>query len=217
VSSAGASGELPRPAAWRRVLHTLRRVFAHRAIAVTAALIVGAVLGILVARSVADDPTIDARRVIDGALLPLAVDADAIWTSSTENRRAVSDALVQFRRDDDPTLVEEHLEAWLSSYDNYLTQLAGLYLDPAAARPVQRQVIAGITLSRDAVEVLGHAADVQRADGDPGTVEDLLTEVGRLRLRSEQLLQGARAASGDLGGQTVDVGPLGPVTRFPRP
>jgi hypothetical protein len=210
------SGELPRPAAWRGWLRTLRGVFATRAVAVTAALIVGAVLGTVGARSVADDPMLEARRAIEATLLPLAIDADGVWTSSSDTRRSVSDAFVAFRRDRETALVEAHLDGWLASYDNYLTQLAGEHLTPAA-RPVQRQLIAGVTLSRDAVEVLGHAAEVQLAGGEPATVEDLLTEVGRLRQRSEQLLQAARAASGDLAGQTVDVGPLDPVLPFPGP
>lgn len=212
-----SSSEPPRPAAWRGWWRTLRRLFAHQAVAVAAALIVGAVLGVAGARSVSDDPEVEARRAIEATLLPLAIDADGVWTSSSESRRSVSDALVEFRRDGDPSLVEEHLEAWLASYDNYVTRLAGEHVTAAAARPVQRQVIAGVTLSRDAVEVLGHAAAVHRAGGDPRVVEDLLTEVGRLRHRSEQLLQQARAATGDLAGQPVDVGPLDPVTGFPRP
>jgi hypothetical protein len=159
-------------------------------------------------------PDARARRAVDTELLPLAVDADDIWTSS-DARASVSDALVALRGDDgDPQLVEDHLAEWLDAYDTKIIKIAGLHL-PEQARPVQRQVIAGVTLSRDAVEVLGHAADVFRATEQQVQVEELLVEVGRLRRRSEQLLQAARAASGDLAGDLVDVGPLEPVTPFP--
>jgi hypothetical protein len=58
--------------------------------------------------------------------------------------------------------------------------------------------------------VLGHAATVEDAEHR----QDLLTEVGRLRQRSEQLMQSARAALLDLDGQRADVAPLSPLTSF---
>jgi hypothetical protein len=207
------SGELPTPPAWRRHLWTLGTVLATRPAAIAAALTVGLVLGLVAARAVADDPLVEARRAVESTLLPLAADVDAIWTHSTDARPAVADAVVAFRRDADPDLVGANLEGWLAAYDTAQVRLAGLYLPPLA-RPVQRQVVAAVTLSRDAVEVLGRAAEVQAATGDDAAVEDLLVEVGRLRQRSEQVTQAARAATGDLAGQTVDVAPLGPVSGF---
>jgi hypothetical protein len=206
------------PRSWRERLAPVRALLATRTGVGTVALVVGVVLGLMVAASMAEDGLDRARRAVDTDLLPLAVDADNIWTSS-DARASVSDALVALRRDDDPRLVERHLEEWLEAYDNAVIKLAGLHL-PESARPVQRQVIAGVTLSRDAVEVLGHAAGVSRATVEQGEqdvqVQELLVEVGRLRQRSEQLLQAARAGSADLGGDPVDVGPLAPVTPFPR-
>jgi hypothetical protein len=216
TDQAATSDDAPR--SWRERLAPARALLATRTGVGTVALVVGVVLGLVVAAASTEDGLDRARRGVDTELLPLAVDADNIWTSS-DARASVSDALVALRRDDDPRLVEEHLEEWLEAYDNAVIKLAGLHL-PESARPVQRQVIAGVTLSRDAVEVLGHAAGVSRATDEQGEqdvqVQELLVEVGRLRQRSEQLLQAARAASADLAGDPVDVGPLAPVTPFPR-
>jgi hypothetical protein len=166
-------------------------------------------VGLLFGRTTAPDPTALAAREIDARLLPLALDADGIWTSAGDAREPVSEAFVQFRREGDPSLVEEHHEDWQAAYDAVLVQLAGLPLSPSA-RPVQRQFIAAIALSRDAIDVLAHAAIVE----DEALRQDLLTEVGRLRQRSEQLTQSARASMLDLEGQRADVSPLGPLTSF---
>ena len=162
------------------------------------ALLVGAVVG----RTTAPGPEADARRAVESTVLPLALDADGIWTSTTDDREPVSEALVLLRRDDDPRLVERHLDDWLAAYDTALVRLAGEDLPPTA-RPVQRQLISGIALSRDAVEVLGHAAEVD----DEVARRDLTTEVGRLRMRSEQQIQSARASTTDLDGSRTDLSP----------
>jgi hypothetical protein len=204
------AGEPPVPLpAWRRMLTLLRAVLRTRGGGVVAGVLVGLLAGVLIARGIAPTPEADARRAIETSLLPLAIDADGIWTSSSDARPGVSEALVALRRDDDPRLVETHLDEWLQAYDAALVRIAGLDLPPTA-RPVQRQIISAIALSRDAVEVLGHAASVD----DPQARRDLTTEVGRLRQRSEQLAQSARASTGDLGGQRGDVSPLAPLTSF---
>lgn len=210
------------PTSWRERLQPVRDLFATRTGVVTAALVLGVVIGLVVANAMDEDADDRARRAVDTQLLPLVVDADGIWTSS-DARASVSDALVALRNDGDPRPVERHLDEWLDAYDTAIIKVAGQSLPPSA-RPVQRQVIAGLTLSRDAVELLGHAAAVssvtdQRIEAERIQVEELLVEVGRLRQRSEQLLQGARAATGDLVGDPnvvrPDVGPLPPVTPFP--
>jgi hypothetical protein len=218
--AADATGAQP---SWRERLAPIREVLATPTGMAVFALVFGVVLGLVVADLRYDDTYDRARRAVDTSLLPLAVDADSIWTSS-DARPSVSEALVALRAEGDPRLVQNHLVEWLDAYDTAIIKIAGLDLPPNA-RPVQRQVIAGLTLSRDAVEVLGHAAAVVRAtdQSDAGgvsgqQVEELLVEVGRLRQRSEQLLQAARAASGDLVGDRrvrPDVGPLPPVTPFP--
>ncbi len=169
------------------------------------ALLVGAVVG----RATAPGPEADARRAVESTVLPLAMDADGIWTSTTDDRAPVSEALVLLRRDGDPRLVDRHLDDWLEAYDTALVRLAGEDLPPAA-RPVQRQLISGVALSRDAVEVLGHAAEVD----DEVARRDLTTEVGRLRMRSEQQIQSARASTTDLDGSRTDLSPPPPVRDF---
>ncbi len=175
----------------------------------TAVAVVAVLLGSFVGRMTAPGSGAEARQAVETTVLPVALDADGIWTSSTEDRVAVSEALVSLRRDDDPTLVEEHLEEWLTAYDAAVVRLAAADV-PATARSVQRQLIAAVTLSRDAVEVLGHAAEVE----DELHRRDLTTEVGRLRTRSEQLTAGARASTSDLDGTRTDVGPLPALRDF---
>lgn len=170
---------------------------------------VALLLGAAIGRVTAPGSGPDAREAVESSVLPIALDADGIWTSSTEDRVAVSDALVALRREGDPALIETHLEGWLDDYDAALVRLAAADV-PASARPVQRQFITAVTLSRDAVEVLGHAATVD----DELQRRDLTTEVGRLRTRSEQLTASARASTSDLDGARTDVAPLPPLRGF---
>lgn len=167
------------------------------------------IAGIGIGRMTAEGPEPAARRAIEASVLPLALDADGIWTSGADGGPAVSEALVALRRDDDPSLILEHKDRWLTAYDGALVRMAGLDLPPAA-RPVQRQFMAAVTLSRDAVEVLAHAAEAE----DALVRRDLTTEVGRLRMRSEQLTQVARASTTDLAGDRADVSPLPDVITF---
>jgi len=188
---------------WRRLRGRVRLV------PMLALLTVAVLLGVILGRVSAPTQTLDAARALDQSVLPLALDADGIWTSGLEDRPPVSEGLVQLRREGDPRVVEEHHAEWVRAYDAVLVQFAGFDLPPAA-RAVQRKLIASVTLSRDAVEVLALAATVE----DEGVRQDLLTEVGRLRQRSEQLTQSARASRLDLEGQRADVSPLSPVTSF---
>lgn len=167
------------------------------------------VIGIPIGRATAPDPMTEARVAIETSVLPIALDADGIWTSSSDSRAAVSEALADLRQQGDPSLVALSVDGWLEAYDAALVRLAGVDL-PATARPVQRQLISAVTLSRDAVEVLAHAA---RTD-DPGLRHDLTTEVGRLRSRSEQLHQSARASMSDLDGSRTDLAPLPDLRGF---
>ncbi|MEX0868613.1 MAG: hypothetical protein WD011_02980, partial [Nitriliruptoraceae bacterium] len=144
----------------------------------------------------------------DENLMPLIIDADGIWTSGSDDRTSVAEGLVALRHQGDASIVLMSFDQWLVAYDAILLQLAGIDL-PAVARPVQRQFISAVMLSRDAVEVLGRAADATGA-----TRTDLLVEVDRLRQRSEQLTQSARASVADLDGQRADVAPPATLPRF---
>ena len=191
---------------WRRLALVARR---WNLGVLTTVAVVALLLGAMIGR--ATDPGMgpEARAAVEATVLPVALDADGIWTSSTDGRASVSEALVGLRRDGDPALVEAHLEEWLTAYDAAVVRLAAADIPPAA-RPVQRQLIAAVTLSRDAVEVLGHAAEVE----DELHHRDLTTEVGRLRTRSEQLTASARASTSDLDGSRTDVAPLPTLRDF---
>lgn len=188
---------------WRRLSARLR--LGPLVVACLIALLIGVVVGRL------SSPGADAgaAQAIQTAILPLALDADGIWNSASGERDPVAEGLDALRQEGDPVPVQTWGEAWLASYDGVLLQLAGLDM-PATARPVQRQYITAVTLSRDAVEVLRHAAEID----DPDDRLDLLTEVGRLRQRSEQLTASARASVLDLDGQRADVSPLPGLTSF---
>ncbi len=203
----GPAARVPRPGSRSSAVVLLARRQRLGLLLIVA--LVAVLAGALFGRLTAPGPEADARRAVEASVLPIALDADGIWTSTTDERAPVSEALVQLRRDGDPDLVERHLDEWLEAYDAALIRLAGVDL-PASARPVQRHLISGVTLSRDAVEVLGHAARVE----DETAQRDLITEVGRLRMRSEQLVQSARASTADLDGSRTDVTPPAPLRGF---
>jgi len=171
--------------------------------------LVALLLGLWVGRTGAPGPGAEARVAVEATVLPIALESDGIWTAGSDGRPAISDGFVTLRSEDDARVVDENLDAWIEAYDQVLVRIAGVDLPPTA-RPVQRQFITAVSLSRDAVEVLGHAATVE----DDLARRDLTTEVGRLRSRSEQLMQSARASIGDLDGRRTDVSPLPPIRGF---
>ncbi len=194
------------PGRWRGWWDRARRFGVVRLVVVGLLMLA---LGVAIGRGTTPPGDADARRAIEVSVIPLVLDADGIWTSASDDRPPVSEALVVLRRDGDAGPVLSSLDDWLNAYDAVLVRLAGLDVPPNA-RPVQRQFITAVTLSRDAVEVLGYAAEVE----DDAVRQHLLTEVGRLRQRGEQLTQAARASSLDLDSQRTDVSPLPPLTRF---
>ncbi|MFA9428719.1 hypothetical protein [Egicoccus sp. AB-alg2] len=192
----------------RRAIYRARRARLGRALAITAlALIAGFLLG----RETAPDSGEDIRIQLEQQALPLVFDADGIWTSGAGDRPSVSEALVALQRDEDPSLVAASSDSWLAAYDNVLARVAAIDVAPEG-RPVQRQFVNGITLSRDAVVVLTRAAEID----DPDRRAGLLTEVARLRVRGEQIVQSARAGIMDLDGGRGDVSPLPELPDFPE-
>lgn len=176
---------------------------------VVASVALGIVLGMLFGRMSVPSTDAHAADAIESQLLPLVLDADGIWTSGSGDRPPVAAGLVALRSDQDPSVAKGAAGEWIAAYESILLRLAGVDMPPAA-RSVQRQLIAAVTMSMDAVEVLAHAASVD----DDRLTRDLTTEVGRLRQRSEQITQSARASVADLRGQRADVGPPSPVTPF---
>jgi hypothetical protein len=195
---------------WQDRLLALRRLRSRwRPGVLLVAFALGVLAGLALGRATAPTEQAGAARAIEDRLLPLVIDADGIWTSPSGDRQPVAEALVALRHDDRDDDVRASIDGWLTAYDSLLLRLAGVDL-PATARPVQRQLISAVTLSRDAVEVLGRAAEVS----DPQARAELVVEVARLRQRSEQLTQAARASISDLAGNRADVAPPAPVSPF---
>jgi hypothetical protein len=216
VSGAQAGEETPSreitgsSSAFLRFRRWRYRVRRGRLGSTTGLVIATLVIGIAIGRWTAPAENTAAQQLLEEQVLPIALDADGIWTSASGDAVPVSEALVAIQRDEDPTLVQESAQQWLAAYDEALGRAAAVEVPPEA-RPVQRQFIAAITLSRDAVEVLQRAADV----ADPGRRQGLLTEVGRLRVRGEQLTQSARASILDVSGHEGDVSRLPDLPAFP--
>jgi hypothetical protein len=162
---------------------------------VVAAAVLALLLGAYVGRATAPEVDDTALAAIEREVIPLVVDADAIWTAGSDGAPGVGRQLQAMRLEDDPSAVEPHLEAWLEAYDAVLRRIVGVEVGPTV-RPVQRQLVAAVTLSRDAVELIGEAAAVDEA----ATRRDLTSEAIRLRVRAEQATQNAQASLTDLRG-----------------
>lgn len=193
----------PRVPRWLRLDHPRRRPW-RVALLLIAALSAGLVLGGL---GEGEDTEVAAAE-LERLLLPLLGELDATWSAGRDGRAPIADVLDGLRRDAlRPT--EADIDAWLQTHDNLVLRIAGLDLRPEG-RAVQRQAIAAVTLSRDAVEVLARAAAY-----NPGvTRSQLVIEVTRLRLRSEQQVLAVRASVDDLAGLRRRVSPLTPVPGF---
>lgn len=175
-----------------------RRLQRSPVVPVTLAAIVALTIGILIGRAFA--PTVDdtAVAVVNREVVSLAVDADALWTAGSSGLPAVSDQLQQLRTSGDPEVVTPYVEGWLDAYDAVLRRLVGVEVPPSV-RPVQRQFVTAVTLTRDAVELLGSAAEAD----EPAVMRDLTSEVLRLRIRAEEFTQTAQAGLNELEGATT--------------
>lgn len=164
----------------------------------TAAVVAALLLGGLVGRATA--PTVDDTGLasLERQVLPLVVDADAVWTVGIDGAPGVGRQLQAFRAEGDVDALDPHIGTWLEAHDTVLRRIVGIEV-PASVRPIQRQFVAAVTLSRDAVELVAEAADTS----DPAVQRDLSSEAVRLRIRSEQLTQSAQAAVTDLRGATT--------------
>lgn len=193
----GDSGIRPMTA-WERAVVTSRRLqLARMSLVALAALLLGLGIG----RWTVPDGDPDARAAVESSVQPLALEADAIWTSQLSgDRPSVAEGIPMIRRGQRLDEVQIWAAEWLEAYDTLLIRLTGLDLAPEA-RPVQRQFVSAVTLSRDAVDVLRQAAAVD----DAATRETLVGESLRLRERAEHLTQSARAAVRDLGGGDGEV------------
>jgi hypothetical protein len=170
--------------------------------------VVAVVVGLVIGRSTVQDGAGIALRALEREVLPVVLDADAVWLGASGETGSVSGAIASLRAGD-PGPVVAGAATWIAAYDTVLVRLVGVEL-PDPARPIQRQFVAGITLSRDAVEVLARAAEVPAGRHRA----DLVDEAVRLRMRSEQLVLAARASAADLDGSRRRIASLPAIPVF---
>lgn len=187
----GDAGGPPLRSRWSRLAPATRQALVVGGIAV----VVATVAGVLLGRVMAGPAQVEGVGIVERDLVPLTVDADGLWTTGSSQLPAIADQLSALRRGD-PATVGEHADAWHDAYDAILRQLVGVEV-AATVRPVQRQFVYGVVLSRDAVDLLVEAAD----EADPAVRRQLSSEALRLRTRSEQVTQSARASLADLSGR----------------
>ncbi|MEX2504819.1 MAG: hypothetical protein WD378_08210 [Egicoccus sp.] len=168
--------------------------------------------GFLFGRQAGEEPAAAAARQLEQQVLTLALDADGIWTSPARDEPSVSAAMVALHQEGDPAIVAEYGAYWLEAYDTLLDRMAAAEIDPLG-RSVQRQFVHGATLSRDALELLQRAAAIDDAERRAA----LLVEVGRLRMRGEQIMQSGRASIADLSGDGGSVSRLPELPGFAEP
>lgn len=184
----------------RREPFNLAVAVRRHGVPVAVAVVLALLIGILVGRATAAPEPTPGVAEVTRDVAPLVVDADAIWTTADGDRVGVAAGLLALRRDEDPGLIEAHGDRWIEEYDTVLRRLVGVTVAPDA-RAVQRQFVNAVTLSRDAVEVLVAAANAPGA----ATRRELSSEAVRLRTRSEQMHQSARASLADLDGSASAV------------
>lgn len=161
-----------------------------------AALILGATLG----RMSAPGPASEAATVVTQEIVPLSVDADGLWTAGSGDLPPIGEQLAALRREPSPSTAASIQAAgpgWRDAHDAVLRRMVGVEVDPRV-RPVQREFVHGVTLSRDALDLLVAAAE---AGDDPTLQRYLSSEAIRLRTRSEQVTQMARASLADVTGR----------------
>lgn len=178
-------------AVWRRLPTSSQQIL----VAATVVVVLVGYLGVVIGRATAS-PGVADIDVVERDIVPLAVDADALWTAGSGQAPAIADQLAALRRGEHPADVVQDVDRWRASYDTILRQLVGIDVAPAV-RPVQRQFVAAVTLSRDALDLIVAAAETD----DPDLRRDLTSEALRLRTRAEQLTQSARASLADLTGR----------------
>lgn len=178
--------------AWRRPVVPM--------VVVIALVLLTAALGVALGRTTAPGGTAPAADLVERDVAPLSVDADGVWVAGVGDLPAIGEELAELRRTGDPGGITTHAEGWSEAYDVLVRRMVGVEV-PSGARPVQRQFVQSVTLTRDALDVLVEAAEAD----DPALQRELSSEALRLRTRSEHLTQTARASLADLRGGTTGV------------
>lgn len=140
-------------------------------------------------------PNEEAAEVITAQIVPLANEANAVWTVGTAERPAVAEFVGQATLSDDVSAIVANHDSWLAAVDDVTGRLEGVAV-PAEAAGVHALYLDSVHLTRQAIEVLGAAAAHEGVARN-----ELLTEAQRLRAMSETVLdQATRALVGLQGG-----------------
>lgn len=169
----------------------------RRTPAIVAYAVIAALIGLGIGASLyGGSPNEAAAEVITAEVVPLANEANAIWTVGTAERPAVADVVGQATLVDEVTPIIDNHAAWLAAIDDVSGRLEAVAV-PGEATGILSLYLDAVHLTRQAIEVLGAAAAHEGVARN-----ELLTEAGRLRAMAETVLdQATRALVGLQGGE----------------